>query len=256
MTTKKVTLDPGESREVAFTFTPTVAKVHVVSVDGLSGSFQALGRVELALSINLEPATESPSPGVIYAGGMMGIRAIATNVGAVLAAFDVNFYANNELIYTYLGKTLPLGYTRDYYYRYTVPAAGHYDIAVILDGFEAHASFEAIEAPVGVAHMYIPGPITDSWRVGDTVYIWGSAWVFNDGDGAGEYIEEWYIDDVLVGTNEGYLAPNAYDNNEKIWHNTELRLAPGEHRMHIVLKWNGHEDRYPTTGYSTFEVPL
>ncbi|MBA7611714.1 hypothetical protein ES703_18943 [subsurface metagenome] len=153
MATKTITLDPSESREVAFTFTPSVAKVHVVSVDGLSGSFQALG-------------------------------------------------------------------------------------------------------PVGVAQIYTFRPLTSSWRVGDTVYIWGSAWVFNKGDGAGEYTEEWYIDDVLVGTNEGYLAPEAYDNNEKIWHNTELRLAPGEHRMHVVLKWNGHEDRYPTTGYSTFEVPL
>lgn len=256
MATKKITLDPGQSQEVAFTFTPDAAKVYAVSIDGLSGSFQALGRVELELSINLEPVTESPSPGVIYAGGMMGIRCTATNIGTVQAAFDVNFYANNELIYTYLGKTLPPRYTRDYYYRYTVPTVGHYDIAVILDGFEAYASFDAIEAPVGVAQIYTYRPLTSSWRVGDTVYIWGSAWVFNKGDGAGEYTEEWYIDDVLVDTNEGYLAPEAYDNNERIWHNTELRLAPGGHRMHVVLKWNGHEDRYPTTGYSTFEVPL
>lgn len=109
--------------------------------------------------------------------------------------------------------------------------------------------------PPGEPDMRASGPLADSWRVGDTVYIWGSAWVFNDGDGAGEYIEEWYIDDVLVGTNEGYLAPGAYDNNEKIWYNSDLGLAPGEHGLHVVLKWNGHEDRYPSSGYRTFVVP-
>ncbi|GAI64005.1 unnamed protein product, partial [marine sediment metagenome] len=40
--TKTVTLNPGESKEVAFTFTPSVAKVHQVSVDGLTGSFAVL----------------------------------------------------------------------------------------------------------------------------------------------------------------------------------------------------------------------
>lgn len=39
MTTKTITLDPGIQSRVDFTFTPTVAKVHQVSVDGLSGSF-------------------------------------------------------------------------------------------------------------------------------------------------------------------------------------------------------------------------
>lgn len=42
MATKKVTLDPGQSQEVAFTFTPDIAKVYAVSVNGLSGIFQAI----------------------------------------------------------------------------------------------------------------------------------------------------------------------------------------------------------------------
>lgn len=47
MATKTVTLDPGESQKAAFIFTPHVAKVHAVSVDGLSGSFEAVAMADL-----------------------------------------------------------------------------------------------------------------------------------------------------------------------------------------------------------------
>ncbi len=50
MATKTVTLDPGQSQKVAFTFTPTVAKIHLVSIDGLTGSFEAVA-VEIAAAI-------------------------------------------------------------------------------------------------------------------------------------------------------------------------------------------------------------
>ena len=43
METKQVTLNPGESKEVLFTYTPTKAKSYQVSVNGLVGSFEALG---------------------------------------------------------------------------------------------------------------------------------------------------------------------------------------------------------------------
>ena len=209
----------------------------------------------VSVEVTLEPVTESPSPGVIYAGGMMGIRCTATNTGDVLAEYTPKFYVNNELVWSDSHKTLPPGYTRDYYYRYTVPAIEHYDVRVTLDGFEGSTSFDAIEAPAGVPDISTFKPLTSSWRVGEVVYVWGSAWVTNDGDGSGEYVEEWYIDDVLVGTSEGYLAPGAYDCNEKVWYNSDLGLTPGGHGMHVVLKWNGHEDRYPKAGYSTFNVP-
>lgn len=39
---KTVTLNPGESRQVDFTFSPKTARVHQVSVDGLTGSFEAI----------------------------------------------------------------------------------------------------------------------------------------------------------------------------------------------------------------------
>jgi len=227
----------------------------------LNASLTPVAVAELSLRIELEPATESPSPGVIYAGGMMGIHGIVYNGTDKYAEYNIEWYANDELIWSYPWnprRIIP-GNTHNNYFRWTVPGVGHYDVKVrIYNGFgviEATDSFDAIEAPAGVAHIYASGLITSSWRVKDTVYIWGSAWIFNDGDGAGEYVEEWYIDDVLVGTNEGYLASGAYDNNEKVWYNSELRLTPGEHGMHVVLKWNGHEDRYPSSGYRTFDVP-
>ena len=44
--TKKVTLDPGKSQEVAFAYTPQEAKTYHVAINGLSGSFEAILPVE------------------------------------------------------------------------------------------------------------------------------------------------------------------------------------------------------------------
>ncbi|GAI40559.1 unnamed protein product, partial [marine sediment metagenome] len=44
--TKKVTLNPGESQKVAFSYTPKEAKTYYVTIDGLSGSFKAIAAVE------------------------------------------------------------------------------------------------------------------------------------------------------------------------------------------------------------------
>ena len=79
MATKTVTLDPGESQVVAFTLTPSVAKVHQVSVDGLTGSFNVL---EL-------PAAEFVvsdlviSPAEVYVGEPVTISCLVTNVGGI-----------------------------------------------------------------------------------------------------------------------------------------------------------------------------
>jgi len=44
--TKRVTLDPSESQEVAFSYTPQEAKTYHVAINGLSGSFEAILPVE------------------------------------------------------------------------------------------------------------------------------------------------------------------------------------------------------------------
>ncbi len=46
MAEQNVTLQPGESKVVSFEATPTVAKVYQVSVDGLTGSFEATEALE------------------------------------------------------------------------------------------------------------------------------------------------------------------------------------------------------------------
>lgn len=44
--TKRITLDPGESQGVAFSYTPMEAKTYHVAINGLSGSFEAILPVE------------------------------------------------------------------------------------------------------------------------------------------------------------------------------------------------------------------
>jgi len=79
MATKTVTLNPGESQVVAFTFTPTVAKVHEVSIDGLTGSFNVL---ELpAAEFVVSDLVISPSE--VYVGEAVTISCLVTNVGGI-----------------------------------------------------------------------------------------------------------------------------------------------------------------------------
>lgn len=79
MPSKSVILDPDESREVAFTFTPTVAKVHVVSVDGLTGSFNVL-EIPAAEFVASDLVI---SPSEVYVGEPVTISCLVTNVGGV-----------------------------------------------------------------------------------------------------------------------------------------------------------------------------
>lgn len=47
MPTKEITLNPGQSGELLFTFTPSEAKVYSVSINGLAGSFTALAALAM-----------------------------------------------------------------------------------------------------------------------------------------------------------------------------------------------------------------
>lgn len=76
MQEKDVTLDPGESQEVAFTFTPLVAKTHYVSVNGLTGSF-----VAIALPAEFVVTNLIITPSQVYVGEPVTIRALVTNIG-------------------------------------------------------------------------------------------------------------------------------------------------------------------------------
>ncbi len=74
---KSVTLQPGESRTIAFEVTPTVAKTYSVTVDGLYGSFVAT-TVPVA-DIKVENLEISPSE--VQVGQPVTISVTATNYG-------------------------------------------------------------------------------------------------------------------------------------------------------------------------------
>lgn len=77
MAEQTVSLAPGESKTVSFQVTPTVAKVHSVSVDGLTGTFRATS-VPVA-DIRVENLVISPAE--VMVGETVSISVEATNYG-------------------------------------------------------------------------------------------------------------------------------------------------------------------------------
>jgi len=77
MAEQSVTLEPGESRTVAFEVTPTVAKTYSVMVDGLSGTFRAT-TVPVA-DIRVENLVIEPSE--VQVGQPVTISVMVTNYG-------------------------------------------------------------------------------------------------------------------------------------------------------------------------------
>jgi len=82
---KTVTLNPGESKTVDFTFTPALAKGYSVSVDGLSGSFVAheVPEAEFAVSNLVISPTE------VYVGEPVSISVTVTNTGGLAGSYEV-----------------------------------------------------------------------------------------------------------------------------------------------------------------------
>jgi hypothetical protein len=72
-----VTLNPGESREVKFTFVPPDARQYVASVDGLTATFTAVEPP--SANIVLSDLTVTPSDPLV--GEEVTISVVATNIG-------------------------------------------------------------------------------------------------------------------------------------------------------------------------------
>lgn len=82
---KTVTLEPGESKVATFSYTPSVAKGYVVSVDGLSGSFVAIEAPEAEFQVsNLIIA-----PTQVYVGETVSTAVTVTNVGGKAGSYEV-----------------------------------------------------------------------------------------------------------------------------------------------------------------------
>ena len=82
---KTVILNPGESKEVTFTVTPTVIGPHVVSVDGLSGVFTVLQPPTAQFVVSdliITPAT-------CYPGELVLISVTVRNIGPVVGTYTL-----------------------------------------------------------------------------------------------------------------------------------------------------------------------
>lgn len=82
---KTVTLNPGETKVVGFTFTPTTAKGYNVSIDGLTGSFVAyqVPEAEFVVSDLVIDPTE------VFVGESVSISVVVTNVGNKAGSYEV-----------------------------------------------------------------------------------------------------------------------------------------------------------------------
>ena len=83
---KTVTLNPGESKVVGFTFTPATDKGYIVNVDGLTGSFIALKVPEAEFVVSdlvIEPSE-------VYVGEPVSISVVVTNIGNKAGSYEVN----------------------------------------------------------------------------------------------------------------------------------------------------------------------
>lgn len=78
MAEQSVTLEPGESKEVTFEATPSKAKTYQVTVDGLSGSFKAIGVPDLRV-VSLSVYGVPPPLAVV--GNLIDITVRVTNYG-------------------------------------------------------------------------------------------------------------------------------------------------------------------------------
>ena len=82
---KTITLNPGESKVVTFTYTPSVAKGYTVNVDGLVGSFTAfeVPIAEFVVSNLIVTPTE------VYVGQPVSISVTVTNTGGETGSKEV-----------------------------------------------------------------------------------------------------------------------------------------------------------------------
>ncbi|MBA7715795.1 hypothetical protein ES703_124853 [subsurface metagenome] len=82
---KTVTLNPGESKVVDFTFTPTVARGYQANVDGLTGSFVAVPVPEAEFVVNNLIITPTDP----YVGEEVSISVVVTNIGTAAGSYEV-----------------------------------------------------------------------------------------------------------------------------------------------------------------------
>lgn len=82
---KSVTLQPGESKVVAFTYTPSQPRTYQVTVDSLVGSFVATGPSEPSFVVSdliIDPLE-------VEVGQPVSIAVVVANVGGTAGTYEV-----------------------------------------------------------------------------------------------------------------------------------------------------------------------
>ncbi len=82
---KTVSLNPGQSGTVAFTFTPSTAKVYSIKVDGLTDWLTVLD----VPFVEFQVSNLVISPQQIYVGETVSISVTVTNIGNAPGSYEV-----------------------------------------------------------------------------------------------------------------------------------------------------------------------
>lgn len=235
MPTKEITLNPGEDERVSFIFTPTEARIHAVSINGLIGSFEALAvapPLDVDLSVVIQPFVEPICP-----GASVNIVATIHNKTAYEQSYDSTYYVNEEIVCHSTYHVIAPNATYKGICTYTVPAIGIYNVRVVINGFEATTSFEAVEVPVGEPDMSIPiNIITADITVGMSSYC--TTLITNRGTGEGDISCDWYLDNSYKETDSAHLVPGAHAKFTL----ATLVTTVGTHIVKAEFAWNGHTE--------------
>jgi len=252
METKQVTLQPGESQQVEFTYTPETVKFYSVKVNGLIGSFEAVGLPSTDIVVSPMECNN------IIEGMTSNCRVHVANNGDAPALVTCEWYFGVSLVHTEQIE-IGAGSEADFILALTNIPSGIYMVNAFFtwNGYsaEAHGTFSAT-AYVS-PEPKISGYLNASFLIGAwDVYL---RLVCHNYGGAecAELHADFYIDDVLVKSAASPGLPPGGEWERKVYLDAhDLGLERGEHLAHAVVRWDGHTTRMPVSGYEKFRVGI
>lgn len=209
-----ITLVEGQSKELNITLTSIIPPLDV----------------DLSVIIDAHVLPINP-------GASINVEATIHNKTDYEQTYEIIYYVNEEILCHSIDEVIAPNATYKGICTYIVPAIGSYAVRVVVNGFEAGTSFEAVEVPVGEPDMSIPGNIiTADIEAGQDSYC--SIFIRNRGTGEGDISCDWYLDDVFIETDSAHLVPGASaDFNLRT-----LVRYPGTHYVRAEFTWNGYTE--------------
>ena len=226
MAIKTVTLDPGESSEVAFNFIPDVAKVYAVNIDGLAGSFQAVAIPAIEPAIGVISAFWDKD--TYEAGEFAALTVTIKNLASVAMTYN-SIASCIQSVVGYVVRfedtfSLAAGEERDIVFSGNVPA--EYSTYIIyLDSYYSGECFHQTRMPdlivsapaVGAQLIMLGGTFIDTvWDLDQATYI-KSGNLKNVGD------------EVGTTTVVGWFKVGSYGTIHDVYQET-ITLGPGQTR--------------------------